>query len=98
VLPPGERYARLGPNGAGETATVRMIVGLLTPAEGSIGVFGVGALADPSGARRRGRREHGPPALGRRLAVIPPRLIATFARLIGPHCAEARKRRDEQLN
>ncbi len=49
----GEFYALLGPNGAGKTTTLRMVVGLLRPDEGSIGVFGVDALADPIAAKRQ---------------------------------------------
>lgn len=52
TLPPGEFYALLGPNGADKTTTLRMIVGLLAPDEGSICVFGVDALADPIAAKR----------------------------------------------
>ena len=37
---PGELFAFLGPNGAGKTTTIKMIVGLLTPNEGSITVCG----------------------------------------------------------
>ena len=49
---PGAFYALLGPNGAGKTTTLRMIAGLLPPDAGSIGIFGIDALADPVGARR----------------------------------------------
>ncbi len=48
----GELYALLGPNGAGKTTTLRMVTGLLKPDEGSIGVFGVDARADPAAAKR----------------------------------------------
>jgi ABC-2 type transport system ATP-binding protein len=48
----GELYALLGPNGAGKTTTLRMVAGLLRPDAGSISVFGVDALADPSAAKR----------------------------------------------
>ncbi|MEE1108329.1 ABC transporter ATP-binding protein [Macrococcoides canis] len=36
----GEVFGFLGPNGAGKTTTIRMIVGLTTPTEGDIKVFG----------------------------------------------------------
>src|SRR5664279_4068735 len=49
----GEFYALLGPNGAGKTTTLRMVVGLLRPDAGSIGVFGIDALADPIAAKRQ---------------------------------------------
>jgi len=48
----GELYALLGPNGAGKTTTLRMVVGLLAPDAGEIGVFGVDARKDPRGAKR----------------------------------------------
>jgi ABC-2 type transport system ATP-binding protein len=51
-VPAGEFYTLLGPNGAGKTTTLRMVTGLLKPDRGSIGVFGIDALADPVGAKR----------------------------------------------
>jgi ABC-2 type transport system ATP-binding protein len=52
TLAPGELYALLGPNGAGKTTTLRMIAGLLPPDAGSVGIFGIDALADPVAAKR----------------------------------------------
>jgi ABC-2 type transport system ATP-binding protein len=49
---PGEFYALLGPNGAGKTTTLRMVAGLLRPDAGTVGVFGIDALADPVAAKR----------------------------------------------
>jgi ABC-2 type transport system ATP-binding protein len=45
----GDVYGFLGPNGAGKTTTLRMALGLITPTEGSVELFG----ADPmrEGAR-----------------------------------------------
>jgi ABC-type multidrug transport system ATPase subunit len=40
-IAPGEMYGLLGPNGAGKTTTIRMITTLLTPATGSVHVFGI---------------------------------------------------------
>ena len=37
---PGEVFGFLGPNGAGKTTTVRMLIGLLTPSEGSARLLG----------------------------------------------------------
>jgi ABC-2 type transport system ATP-binding protein len=48
----GEFYTLLGPNGAGKTTTLRMVVGLLRPDAGSIGVLGIDALAEPVAAKR----------------------------------------------
>jgi ABC-2 type transport system ATP-binding protein len=42
----------LGPNGAGKTTTLRMVVGLLTPDAGSIGIDGIDARANPEQAKR----------------------------------------------
>src|SRR6266852_50081 len=52
AVPAGEFYTLLGPNGAGKTTTLRMVTGLLKPDRGSIGVFGIDALADPVAAKR----------------------------------------------
>jgi ABC-2 type transport system ATP-binding protein len=48
----GEFYALLGPNGAGKTTTLRMLTGLLRPDAGSIGIYGIDALADPIAGKR----------------------------------------------
>jgi ABC-2 type transport system ATP-binding protein len=39
-VPAGSIYGFLGPNGAGKTTTIRLLLGLLRPAEGSIELFG----------------------------------------------------------
>src|SRR5205085_8508525 len=52
TVKPGEFYALLGPNGAGKTTTLRMVAGLLRPDAGTVGVFGIDALADPIAAKR----------------------------------------------
>ena len=48
----GEFYTLLGPNGAGKTTTLRMVAGLLKPDRGSISVFGIDALAEPTAAKQ----------------------------------------------
>jgi ABC-2 type transport system ATP-binding protein len=45
----GDVYGFLGPNGAGKTTTLRMAVGLITPSEGSVQLFGRDPLRE--GAR-----------------------------------------------
>jgi len=40
TVPRGCFFGFLGPNGAGKTTTIRMLLGLLTPSEGSIEVLG----------------------------------------------------------
>src|SRR5689334_12810924 len=47
----GETVALLGPNGAGKTTTVSMLLGLLAPDSGTVGVLGM----SPSAAIRQGR-------------------------------------------
>jgi ABC-type multidrug transport system ATPase subunit len=39
-IPKGSIYGFLGPNGAGKTTTIRLLLGLLPPASGSIQLFG----------------------------------------------------------
>jgi ABC-2 type transport system ATP-binding protein len=48
----GEFYALLGPNGAGKTTTLRMVAGLLKPDAGSIRIFGIDALSEPTLAKQ----------------------------------------------
>jgi len=45
-VPAGAFYGFLGPNGAGKTTTIRLLLGLLRPAGGSITVFGERVPAD----------------------------------------------------
>ena len=46
VVPPGEIFGFLGPNGAGKTTTIKMIVGLLKPDTGTIGLNGLDTQKD----------------------------------------------------
>ena len=39
-VPVGSVYGFLGPNGAGKSTTIRLLLGLLQPAEGTIELFG----------------------------------------------------------
>ncbi|MFO0897472.1 MAG: ABC transporter ATP-binding protein [Pirellulales bacterium] len=51
-IPRGELFALLGPNGAGKTTTIKMLVGLLRPAAGSVRVCGYNMLDRPREAHR----------------------------------------------
>ena len=84
----GEVYGFLGPNGAGKTTSMKCLLGLLTPDEGDIELFGVG------GARPEARQLVGylpeqpyfyPHLTGREL-------VDYFGRLFGIEAAERRKR------
>lgn len=55
----GEAFGLLGPNGAGKTTTISMLVGLLTPDQGRVRVYG----EDPAHPRTRRRIGVAPQAL-----------------------------------
>ena len=51
IVPEGAFFGLLGPNGAGKTTLIRSIVGLTTPDEGAIRVFGVSTAEDAANSR-----------------------------------------------
>ena len=53
TVPPGEFFAVLGPNAAGKTTTIKMVVGLIRPTEGSARVAGFDVQTQPLEARAR---------------------------------------------
>jgi ABC-2 type transport system ATP-binding protein len=52
-LHPGEIVGYLGPNGSGKSTTVNMVVGLLTPSDGSIELDGIRVADDPVAYKSR---------------------------------------------
>ena len=51
VVPRGEIFGLLGPNGSGKTTTVNLLCGLISPASGAITVLGHDAIRDPKALR-----------------------------------------------
>lgn len=49
----GEIFGFLGPNGAGKTTTIRMLLGLLTPTDGTARVIGFDVVKDSEAMRQR---------------------------------------------
>ena len=50
---PGEFYVVLGPNAAGKTTTIKMLVGLISPTAGTLNVCGFDVEKEPMEVRRR---------------------------------------------
>jgi ABC-2 type transport system ATP-binding protein len=50
---PGEIFGFLGPNGSGKTTTIRMVLGLMRPSQGSIEVMGMPVDGDTTAIRPR---------------------------------------------
>jgi ABC-2 type transport system ATP-binding protein len=53
AVAPGEIFAFLGANGSGKSTTIRMLIGLLQPSEGTVHVDGVDVRAHPREVRDR---------------------------------------------
>ena len=54
----GEVYGFLGQNGAGKSTTIRMLLTLVTPTEGSIEIFGKELNANRNDILKADRRHH----------------------------------------
>lgn len=53
IVPKGEFFAILGPNAAGKTTTIKIVVGLMKPTAGTVRVAGFDVQTEPLEARRR---------------------------------------------
>ena len=47
TVEPGEIFGLLGPNGAGKTTTIRLLLTLIKPTDGQIGIMGINARTHP---------------------------------------------------
>src|SRR5579859_5342358 len=50
---PGETYGLIGPDGAGKTTTIRVILGLLTRTDGESSILGFDSIRDTYAIRER---------------------------------------------
>jgi ABC-2 type transport system ATP-binding protein len=50
---PGETYGLIGPDGAGKTTTIRVVLGLLTRTEGESSILGLDSMHDTYAIRER---------------------------------------------
>jgi ABC-2 type transport system ATP-binding protein len=51
-IKPGEIFGLLGPNGSGKSTTMKMLLGLVTPDNGSVNVLGISVEKDPITVKR----------------------------------------------
>jgi ABC-2 type transport system ATP-binding protein len=92
IAPEGRIVGLLGPNGAGKTSTLRMILGISTPTEGTITLFG-----KPPGRAVQHRIGYLPEERGLYKRMTALETIVYFGRLKGLWAAAARKRAIELL-
>ncbi|MCI4646010.1 MAG: ATP-binding cassette domain-containing protein [Hyphomonadaceae bacterium] len=91
-VPAGSIIGFLGPNGAGKSTSLRMALGIMTPDEGSVSLFG--AHPDLSALRRVGFL---PEERGLYKKMTARQTVAYFARLKGLSARDANRRADELL-
>ncbi len=53
TIPTGEIFALLGPNGSGKSTTLKMLLGLLQPTQGSVNVLGIDVQKNPVEVKRQ---------------------------------------------
>ncbi len=82
-VPRGEIFGFVGPNGAGKTTTIKLILGLLTPSEGSVRILGRDLLEHRVEACRRVGSLVEAPALYPHLTVEENLALDTVARGLG---------------
>ena len=91
--PKGRILGLLGPNGAGKTSTLRMILGITTPDEGKLSIFG-----KPPGRSVQRRIGYLPEERGLYRRMSARDTVIYFAKLKGMSARKARKRADELLD
>jgi ABC-2 type transport system ATP-binding protein len=92
TAPQGQITGVLGPNGAGKSTTIRTIVGILTPDEGAVSLFG-----KPHARESLRRIGYLPEERGLYRSMTPRAFIAYVARLKGVDWRDALKRADVLL-
>src|SRR5882757_186710 len=93
VAPRGKILGLLGPNGAGKTSTLRMILGITTPDDGTLSIFG-----KPPGRAVQRRIGYLPEERGlyRRMSAFD--TVFYFAKLKGMSARKARARAAQLLD
>ncbi len=92
TVPQGSIVGFLGPNGAGKSTSLRMALGVLSPDQGEVSLFG--ERPNIEALRRVGFL---PEERGLYKKMSPRAIISYFARLKGMSAASSRKRADELL-
>lgn len=95
MVPRGSVFGLLGPNGAGKSTTVRILLGLLRPAEGEVRVAGVDPVRD--GVAVRARVGYVPERQALYETLTPREHLAFAARVRGLEDAVRRRRSDALL-
>ncbi|MGB3626419.1 MAG: ATP-binding cassette domain-containing protein, partial [Henriciella sp.] len=92
TVPTGSIVGFLGPNGAGKSTSLRMALGVLSPDQGEVRLFG-----GPPNIQTLKRVGFLPEERGLYKKMSPRAIISYFARLKGMSASDSRKRADELL-